>query len=64
LTRHHLLAGQLPLQGLYSHDELDALAAAHTAYLVAVKPARVSQVGDQTEGWITLPVPSLKDFYL
>ena len=64
LTRHHLLAGQLPLQGLYSHDELDALAAAHTAYLVGVKPARVSQVGDRTEGWITLPVPTLKDFYL
>jgi predicted nuclease with RNAse H fold len=63
ITRHHLLSGQLPLQGLYSHDELDALAAAHTAYLAGVKAGRVSQVGDRREGWITLPVPALKDFY-
>lgn len=63
ITRHHLLTGQLPLAELYDHDQLDALAAAYTAYLVAVKPARVCQVGDRQEGLITLPVAKLKDFY-
>jgi predicted nuclease with RNAse H fold len=63
ITRHHLLTGQLPLQGLYSHDQLDALAAAYTGYLVALKPERVCQVGDLEEGVITLPVAQVKDFY-
>jgi predicted nuclease with RNAse H fold len=63
ITRHGLLSGRLPLQGLYEHDELDAMAAAFTAYLVAVKPERVSQVGDEKEGLITLPTDDLKHFY-
>jgi predicted nuclease with RNAse H fold len=63
ISRHHILSGDLPLDGLYSHDELDALAAAYTAYLVHQKPARVSQVGDAVEGLITVPVGSLKDRY-
>jgi predicted nuclease with RNAse H fold len=63
VTRHHLLSGNLPLEGLYPHDELDALAAAHTAYLVGVKPERVSQLGDRDEGLITLPAPRMQDFY-
>jgi predicted nuclease with RNAse H fold len=63
ITRHHVLSGQLPLEGLYSHDELDALAAAFTAYLVGTKTERVSQVGDREEGLITLPAPELRDFY-
>jgi predicted nuclease with RNAse H fold len=63
ITRHHLLSGQLPLQGLLSHDELDALAAAFTAYLVGTKPALTCQVGDPGEGLITLPAPKLEAFY-
>jgi predicted RNase H-like nuclease len=63
ITRHHLLTGQLPLRGLLEHDELDALIAAYTAYLVGAKPERASQVGDREEGLITLPSPELKDFY-
>ncbi len=63
ITRHHLLTGDLPLTGLYDHDQLDALMAAYTAYLVGVKPARVSQVGDRDEGLITVPVAELKSFY-
>jgi predicted nuclease with RNAse H fold len=63
ITQHHILAGQLPLDDLHSHDELDALAAAHTAYLVGVKPDRVSLVGDREEGLITLPTAEVKDFY-
>jgi len=63
VSRQHLLSGTLPLDGLHSHDELDALAAAFTAYLVHQKPARVAQLGDPDEGLITLPVGSLKDHY-
>jgi hypothetical protein len=37
--------------------------AAYTAYLVGLKPGRVSQVGDRDEGLITVPVGELKPFY-
>ncbi len=63
ITRHHLLSGELPLRGLLAHDELDALVAAYTAYLVACRPERTSQVGDREEGCITLPAAQLNDFY-
>ena len=63
ITRHHLLSGELPLGGLFSHDELDALAAAFTAYLVGAKPAMTFQVGDVEEGLITLPSPHLEEHY-
>lgn len=64
VSRHHLLTGEMPLEGLRSHDELDALVAAFTAFLVHQKPARIAQVGDPDEGLITLPVGSLKDHYV
>ena len=63
ITRHHLLTGQLPLEGLLESDELEALAAAYTAYVVAVRPDEVSQLGDSQEGLITLPAATLKDTY-
>jgi predicted nuclease with RNAse H fold len=63
ITRQHLLAGALPLDGLHDHDELDALVAAYTAFLVHQKPSRVCQVGDPREGLITLPAANLKDRY-
>jgi len=63
ITRHHLLTGDMPLTGLYDHDQLDALVAAYTAYLVGLKPGRISQVGDRDEGLITVPVAELRPFY-
>jgi predicted nuclease with RNAse H fold len=63
ITRHHLLSGNLPLDGLYDHDRLDALAAAYTSYLVGIKPEAVTQVGDRSEGMITLPAAEPKAFY-
>ena len=63
VTRQHLLAGVLPLDGLHDDDELDALVAAYTAYLAHQKPSRVCQVGDRREGMITLPAAGLKDHY-
>jgi hypothetical protein len=63
ITRHHLLTGNLPFEGLYGPDQLDTLMAAFVAFLVGVKPERVSQVGDVDEGLITLPVAKLREFY-
>jgi predicted RNase H-like nuclease len=65
ITRHHLREGSLSFPGLYTHDELDALAAAYTAYLAAQGPERVTPVGDLSEGQIILPVApaEFKDVY-
>ncbi|MGD8603992.1 MAG: DUF429 domain-containing protein [Anaerolineales bacterium] len=63
ITRHHLLSGHLPLEGLLETDELEALVAAYTAYLVGARPSNVVQVGDPEEGLITLPVETLKATY-
>lgn len=63
ITRHHLLKGNLPLDGLLGANALDALVAAYTAYLVGEEQARTNQVGHGEEGWVTLPVAALKDFY-
>jgi predicted nuclease with RNAse H fold len=56
ITRHHLLQGTLTLPGLFTHDELDALVSAYTAYLAARHPERVTLVGDAAEGQIIVPV--------
>lgn len=58
ITRHHLLQGTLTLPGLMTHDELDALVSAYTAYLAARHPERVTLVGDAGEGQIVVPVAS------
>jgi predicted nuclease with RNAse H fold len=65
ITRHHLREGTLTFPGLFTHDELDALVAAYTAYLAVLRPARVTPVGDPAESQIVLPVApaELKDFY-
>ena len=63
MTRHHLLTGNLPLDGLYDVDVLDALVTAYTAFLVGEEPNRVIQVGEPEEGLITLPVSEIRDFY-
>jgi hypothetical protein len=56
LTAHHLLAGTMELPGLLSHDALDALAAAYTAWLASTSPDQVTPIGDPQEGQIVLPV--------
>jgi predicted nuclease with RNAse H fold len=63
ITRHHLLESRLPIDCLYTHDQLDALVAAYTSYLIVNQPERIMQVGDREEGVITLPTSELKDFY-
>jgi predicted RNase H-like nuclease len=63
ITRHRLLQGILPLDGLHTADELDALVAAYTAWLAATKPENVTLVGHAEEGQIVLPVAKLKSHY-
>jgi len=62
-TRHKVLVGELSREGLYDHDQLDALMAAYTASLVEQQPNEVCSVGDSAEGQIILPVPELLDKY-
>lgn len=62
-TRQHLLSGQLPLEGLFNAEELDALASAFTTYLVMKRPDRISYVGEREEGIIILPTSEIRAFY-
>jgi predicted nuclease with RNAse H fold len=63
VTRHRLLSGHLPLEGLCGQEDLDALMCAYTAYVALTEPERACQVGDPGEGLITVPVAQLKDHY-
>lgn len=63
ITRHHLLRGHLPLEGLYDPEELDALVSAFTAYLVMKRPDRLTYIGEHEEGIIFLPTAEIKAFY-
>lgn len=63
ITRHRLLKGGLPMEFIYSAEELDALVAAYTAFLAVNQPGEVIWVGDKQEGQIALPVSELKEAY-
>ena len=63
VTRHKLLHGLLPFELVHSPAQLDAMAAAYTAWQVVQKPAEIIQVGHRLEGFVTLPVSALKEKY-
>jgi len=63
LTRHKLMKGALPLEQVYTPEQLDALAAACTAWLISRHPERACRLGDPGEGQIVLPVAELKAKY-
>jgi len=63
ITRHKLLLGALPLDWIYTAEELDTLVAAYTAYCALNCPQEVTMIGDQVEGRIALPVAGLKESY-
>ncbi len=63
MTRHKLLKGILPLEQIYSAEELDAIAAAYMAYTAGRHPERLGKVGASEEGQIFLPVLDLKAKY-
>ena len=63
ITRHKLLHGVLPVEFIYSPEELDTLMAAYLAYSVARFPGETLLIGDHQEGQIALPVAQLKESY-
>jgi hypothetical protein len=63
VTRYRLMKGILPLDSLYTSGELDALAAAYTAWMSVVHPERVTALGDPLEGQVVLPAADLKSHY-
>ena len=63
ITRYRILQGVLPLEGLYSPGELDALAAAFTAWAAATSPDTVTTFGHPEEGQIILPVAEVQSKY-
>jgi hypothetical protein len=63
ITRHKLLNGILPFELVHSPAQLDAMAAAYTAWHVLQKPAEAVRLGHPLEGFITLPVSVLKEKY-
>ena len=56
ITRFKLLKSQLPVENIFSQAEINAWAAAHTAWLAANKPARVKKYGEPEEGIVFLPI--------
>ncbi len=63
ITRFKLMKGILPTDVLYTPDQLDVLVAAYTAWLAIHRPDEVTNVGDKSEGQMTLPVRELKAKY-
>ena len=63
ITRYKILHGELPLEGLYSLQELEALMAAFLAWKAVSAPGEISMVGDPREGQIILPLKDLKPKY-
>ncbi len=61
VTPHRLLRGSLPLKAIHTPDELDALAAAFTAWLAAQRSPQVTLLGAPEEGQIVVPLPGLLD---
>lgn len=62
LTRHKLLHGILPADVLYTPEQLDALAAAYTAWVGSQRPAELARLGALEEGFLYLPT-ALKEKY-
>ena len=55
ITRHHVLAGVMPTELLYSASELDALVAASVAWMLINKPVQVDLTKDLGKGMIMIP---------
>lgn len=63
ITRYRLMNGILPDENLYSARELDALVAAFTAWMAAMRPNQVVTLGHPDEGQLILPTSELKPRY-
>jgi len=63
ITRFKLLNGILPLDTIFTFEQLDVLVAAFTAWTVDIHMNAYSLIGDPTEGRIAVPVMELGDKY-
>jgi hypothetical protein len=63
ITRYKLAKGIWPMELLYLPDQLDAMAAAFTAWTTLHKKESISMLGDPKEGMIVLPGKELKEKY-
>jgi hypothetical protein len=63
ITRHKMLKGIWPVEVLHLPEQLDALVAAYTAWMVWRRPEKTSSFGDNKEGRIFLPKNELKEKY-
>jgi hypothetical protein len=63
ITRHRLRLGVMPMELIYHPEQLDALVAAHTAWMAAKRPAETIRIGAKEEGFMVLPVAELKEKY-
>lgn len=63
ITRHRLRLGVLPMDLIYLPEQLDALAAAFTAWMSVKRPHETMQLGAKEEGFVVLPVGELKEKY-
>ncbi|NMB68670.1 MAG: hypothetical protein GYA20_07900 [Chloroflexi bacterium] len=58
ITRWRLLRGLLPLEKIFSADELNALICAHVAWRAAHQPESLRWQGEPGAGQIALPLPA------
>lgn len=63
ITRYKIAKGIWPMELLYLPEQLDALAAAYTAWLAINKTDHIFMIGDLKEGMIVLPEKELKEKY-
>jgi hypothetical protein len=63
ITRYKLAKGIWPIELLYQPEQLDALAAAYTAWAAVHKADHISMIGDTKEGRIVLPEKELNEKY-
>jgi hypothetical protein len=63
ITRYRILQGVLPLDGLYTAPQLDALVAAYTSWMAATNSGEIAVLGHPQEGQIVLPVAELQSKY-
>ncbi len=63
ITRYKMIKGVWPMELLYLPEQLDALAAAYTAWMAVHKKVNTISIGDPAEGMIILPERELKEKY-
>jgi hypothetical protein len=56
ITRHKLLMGKVSLENILIPEELNAMVSAYTAWLSHHHPEKVTSWGDESDGFLVLPI--------